>query len=149
MKAYFLNITALVLFSAVIDSLLPPKWNKYIKTITALMVTAVIISPFYSFEMPTFEEFDNETKQFKTEGNEIREEMIKKELEERIREDISLRLSEEYGINPEVQVRLSVNEKDEITGVKMVTLSGEKISDEVLKRINEIYAPSEVTVREY
>ena len=149
MKAYLLNICALVLFSAVIDTILPEKWNKYIKIITALMVTAVIISPFSSFEVPSFEEFTYENKEFEEDGVKLQQEMIKNELEKRIEEDINQRLYDEYEVKVKAKVTVSVNQKDEITGVDLIRLSGSGLSEEIIKRINEIYSPSEVTVDEY
>ncbi|MBQ3037907.1 MAG: stage III sporulation protein AF [Clostridia bacterium] len=149
MRDYLMNITGAVLISVFCDVLLPDKWSKYVKTITGLMITAAIISPLGSFNIiPDMSGFISEAGRLEEEGEQVRNNMILEELEKNIEEDIRERFLKEFNREVSADVSVETNSDNEITGVKSIRLTGNKIDENMINRINEIYAPTEVYIDE-
>lgn len=148
MREYLMNIIGAVLISVFCDVLLPDKWSKYVKTITGLMITAAIISPLGSFELPDMSGFIRESQNIETKGLDTRNKMIVNELEKNIKKDITERFLSEFNADIEAEAVIEINADNEITGVKSITLRGKNITSQMIERVKEIYAPGEVFVNE-
>lgn len=146
MKNYFMNILGAVLVSGFLQLFLPSGWSRYTKILSGIIIICAMLSP-------VKEIFDFEMLDYTVEGEkigELGEERTKisvaKELERRIGEDIEVRMREEFGEEVKAECRLSTNENEEITAVDEVIITGE-VTEEMIKRIKEIYAPVSVRVR--
>lgn len=148
MREYLMNIIGAVLISVFCDVLLPDKWSKYVKTITGLVIMAAIISPLGNFEIPDMSEFVRESQNIETKGIDTRNKMIVNELEKNIENDISERFLAEFNIDIKAEAVIQINADNEITGVKSITLRGGNITAQMIERIREIYAPTEVFINE-
>ena len=144
MKGYLMNISGAVIISVFAEILLPGKWSKYIKIITGLIIISAIASPIKEKINFDISSYYKEVETLQTDATEYKQSLVAAELAKRVNDDCENRLLEEFGINVNVECDISVNEDNQITGVKTVKISGGKISDKAVERIKEIYAPQEV-----
>lgn len=145
MKEYLMRIIGAVLICVFADMLLTEKWSKYIKIITGLIIISAISSPIQKPLKLDFKEYFNETKQFETDGIKYSVELIKKELEKTLENDINKRFIDEFKQDIKAEVKVSLTDENKISGVEKINLIG-SINQEMINRINEIYAPEEVFV---
>ena len=145
MKEYLMRIIGAVLICVFADMLLTEKWSKYIKIITGLIIISAISSPIQKPLKLDFKEYFNETKQFETDGITYSVELIKKELEKTLENDINKRFIGEFKQDIKAEVEVSLNDENKISGVEKINLIG-SINQEMINRINEIYAPEEVFI---
>ena len=140
MKEYLMRIIGSVLICVFADMLLTEKWSKYIKIITGLIIISAISAPFQKPLNLDFKEYFNETKKLETDGMEYSIELIKKELEKSLENDINKRFIDEFKQDIKTQVNVSLNDENKISGVEKINLIG-TINQKMIDRINEIYAP--------
>ena len=145
MKEYLMRIIGAVLICVFADMLLTEKWSKYIKIITGLIIISAISAPLQKPLNLDFKEYFNETKKLESDGMEYSIELIKKELEKSLENDINKRFIDEFNQNIKAQVDVSLNDENKISGVEKINLIG-TINQEMIDRINEIYAPEEVLI---
>ena len=145
MKEYLMRIIGAVLIYVFADMLLTEKWSKYIKIITGLIIISAISAPFEKPLNLNFKEYFNESKKLETNGIEYSVELVKKELEKSLANDINSRFIEEFNQDIEARVDVSLNEENKISGVEKINLIGE-VNQKMVDRINEIYAPKEVLI---
>lgn len=145
MKEYLMRIIGAVLICVFADMLLTEKWSKYIKIITGLIIISAISSPIQKPLKLDFKKYFNETKQFETDGIKYSVELIKKELEKTLENDINKRFIDEFKQDIKAEVEVSLNDENKISGVEKINLIG-SINQEMINRINEIYAPEEVFI---
>lgn len=141
-----MSITGAVLISIFFDMIVPPKWAKYMKIITGFIIITTIMTPVVRVAIPDFTQFKYEAKKLEIDGTEYQKKLIGKELAKNIENDIQIRIKEEYGIDVSAKVIISINENNEITGIKTIVLSGQQIDDKVKNRLKEIYSPEEVII---
>ncbi len=149
MKQYLMSIIGAVLVAVFSDVVLSEKWSKYIKIITGLIIIGSIITPLEKLNIPAMEDFFGEAEQIAIDGDEYQKKLIIEDLCKKIREDIKIRLRDEFNIEADIEVSVGVNENNEITGVRTIRITGDKIGESVKKRLDEIYAPEEVIIDEY
>ena len=139
MKTYILTVIGAAVLSAFTTILTPEKWRKYISLITGLVIISCIMKPvaqltktdlFSGFNAIENTELYEEYRQSK---------IVIEELEKSVARDIEKRLKDEFGINAGAKVNLTVNENNEITGVKKIRITGCKINTAVKERLCYIY----------
>lgn len=145
MKEYLMRIIGAVLICVFADMLMTEKWSKYIKIITGLIIISAISAPIQKPLKLDFKEYFNETKKLETDGIQYSVELIKKELEKSLENDINSRFLEEFNQDIDAQVDVSLNDENKISGVEKINLIG-TINQKMIDRINEIYAPEEVLI---
>lgn len=148
MREYIFSIAAMAILSAVCDILLPKGWRAYVRTVTGLLLIMTIIRPIADIGGITFPESFAIPEEITAYGDTAARDLVKAEAESRISQDIKERLAEELSVGTEVSVRLDTDFEGKITGVRSVIISGKGLTEEVRKRINEIYAPGEVILNE-
>lgn len=146
MKGYILRITVAILVSCLSQMIIPKGWEKYIKIITGLIIISTIASGFGLKLNLDFSDNLFDVKTVKFEGEEYKNNLIKEEFAKKINEDIEKRANDEFGVRLDADVEIDVNEENEIVGILKIELTGDNILPEVIDRIEEIYAPSEVAV---
>lgn len=143
MRAYILTIIGATLLSAYASNLSPESWRKYVKIITGLVLIICILSPLKTLvRTEWFENFDI-TQVSEAEGK-TQTELISEELSERVETDIEARLRSEFNINASARVKISVNDKGEIAGVKEIRVRGAPLTPAAKKRLGEVYGTDEV-----
>lgn len=143
MKAYILTIIGATLLSAYASNLAPESWRKYVKIITGLVLIICILSPLKTLvKTDWFGDFD--IAEISGVEGKTQTELISEELSERVKDDIEERLRNEYNINASARVKISVNDKGEITGVKEIRVSGANLSAAAKNRLCEVYGTDEV-----
>lgn len=145
MKGYLMSIVGAVLICIFTEIALPEKWGKYIKVITGLIIISTIASPLEKSFRLDFKEYFDTREEIQINAQDYTINMIKKELENTIANDIKLRMSDEFGADILADVYVSLNEENKISGILKINLIG-NVNDLMVNRINEIYAPKEVLV---
>ena len=126
-----------------IEYLVPNGWQKYIKLISGFIIISVLISPFSAkFSTDFLEDFEFDSKLL-SEGEDLMYEKVKSELETRVKDDIILRVSEEFSQNVDAVVTVKTNSKGEIENVERIELKGKK-NDDITKRLKFLYGTEEV-----
>lgn len=138
MKGYILTIIGATLLSAYASNLAPENWRKYVQIITGLVLIICILSPIKSLvKTDFFSDFD--IAEISGVEGKTQTELVAEELAERVEADIEERLKNEFGINVTAKVQISVNDKDEIAGVKEIHVSGAKLGKSAKDRLCEVY----------
>ncbi len=145
MKNCLMRIVGAVLINIFTDSALPPKWSKYTKILTGLIIISAIFSPVEKLFDIDFDSFFKTPETLFSSADNYSVSLIKSELEENIEKDISTRILDEFDTKISAEVSVSVNEENKISGISSINLIG-NINQSILDRINEIYAPTEVLI---
>lgn len=147
MREYILSITAAAVLSSFAAILSPDKWRKYISVITGLVVISCIISPLSKFSKNDlfngFEYIENN----ESYSLDMQKEIIIEELQKSIGDDISKRLFDEYGISVNAFAEITINDNNEITGIKKITVKGAKLTPMQKSRLCTIYGISEDDIK--
>lgn len=146
MREYLMNIAGAVIITVFAEVLLPYNWSKYVKIITGLIIISAIATPLKDKINFDISQFFDESEEYRIEGEEYSRELVRRELSDKINADCEQRLLDEFNLNADVKCEIEINENEEITGVKSIEIIAEEVGDGVIYRINEIYAPREVTV---
>lgn len=145
MKGYLMSIVGAVLICVFTEIALPEKWGKYIKIITGLIIITTIASPLERTFKLNFDEYFDTPQEIRINAQDYTINMIKKELENTVANDIKQRMSDEFNEDISADVYVSLNEENKISGILKINLIG-NVNDLMVNRINEIYAPEEVLV---
>lgn len=144
-KSYILSVAVAAVVSSVISMLSPQKWSKYVGIITGLAVVICIGQPVFSLlDADLFENIEIQTEQTKTNGSNILNSEIKKELALKLEEDITKRLMEEFRLRVAVKAEIAVNIAGQIEGVDKITVFGDKPDAAAIGRIRDIYGAREI-----
>lgn len=143
MKAYIMTIIGATILSAYAANFAPDSWRKYVRIITGLVLIICVLSPVKSLiGVDLFADFDiSDVSGVK---GKTQTELIAQELTERVEADIEERLRKEFGLSASANVKISVNDKDEIEGVKEIRVSGGRLSTAAKSRLSEVYGTDEV-----
>ena len=145
MKAYIISIAVSTVISAVVTMITPEKWSKYVGIVTGLVVTVCIAQPIINLmHADVFEGFSYNVTANKSEGEAVLYRQIKAELEKRISDDAKNRLKTEFGRACEVRVEVAMTGSGEVTGVKKISVYGDKIDAVVIGRLRDVYGAEEV-----
>ncbi len=143
MKSYLIKIVGAVLICVFTDHALPDKWSKYVRIITGLIIISAIASPLEKPLNLNFDDYFKVSQKLEYDGEEYQRSLIKEELEKTISNDIQTRISDEFDVNISANVDIEINEENKISGIDKISLQGD-INENILNRINEIYAPKEI-----
>ena len=144
MDKYLTTLITAAVLSAVAKNVSPERWQKYISIITGIMLVSVIVSPLFEIaKVDLFEEFSyaDETNMF------AQHEAVKVELEKRVSEDAKKRLTNELGGEYKVEVRLFVNENNEIEGVEEMIVWTKEEEAPVKRILGAVYSPQKISFR--
>lgn len=147
MKEYILSIIGAAVLSSFAAMLSPEKQRKYIGVITGLVIISCIVSPISKLtgtELFGGFEYIEDCEKY---TYDMQKEMIIEELNESIGEDVSKRLSEEYGINAAADVSVSVNENNEIDGITEIRIGGASLTNAQKARLCEVYGIREDKIK--
>mgnify|MGYP004589445475 FL=1 len=143
MRAYILTVIGAAVLSSFASILTPDKWRKYVGVITGLVIISCIIAPISRLtKADLFSGFGaiEESEQY---SENLRKRIVREELEKRVGEDLSARLLNEFNADVRSEVKISINENNEITGISSVRIKGIKPDERITARICEIYGLSE------
>lgn len=144
-KSYILSVAVTAVISSIISMLSPAKWSKYVGMITGLAVVICIGQPVFSLlNEDLFKNIQLQTEVIQTNGNDILNQEIKKELAKKVEEDIINRLKNEFALTVSVEADIAVNMAGEIEGVRKITVFGDKPDAAAVGRIRDIYGVREV-----
>ncbi len=143
MRAYILTVIGAAVLSSFASILTPDKWRKYVGVITGLVIISCIIAPISRLtKEDLFSGFGaiEESEQY---SENLRKRIVREELEKRVGEDLSARLLNEFNADVRSEVKISINENNEITSISSVRIKGIKPEERITARICEIYGLSE------
>jgi hypothetical protein len=144
-KSYILSVAVTAVISSIISMLSPAKWSKYVGMITGLAVVICIGQPVFSLlNEDLFKNIQFQTEVRQTNGNDILNQEIKKELAKKVEEDIINRLKDEFALTVSVEADIAVNMAGEIEGIRKITFFGDKPDAAAVGRIRDIYGVREV-----
>lgn len=144
-KSYILSVAVTAVISSIISMLSPAKWSKYVGMITGLAVVICIGQPVFSLlNEDLFKNIQLQTEVIQTNGNDILNQEIKKELAKKVEEDIIKRLKGEFALTVSVEADIAVNMAGEIEGIRKITVFGDKPDAAAVGRIRDIYGVREV-----
>jgi hypothetical protein len=144
-KSYILSVAVTAVISSIISMLSPAKWSKYVGMITGLAVVICIGQPVFSLlNEDLFKNIQLQTEVIQTNGNNILNQEIKKELAKKVEEDIINRLKNEFALTVSVEADIAVNMAGEIEGIRKITFFGDKPDAAAVGRIRDIYGVREV-----
>lgn len=144
-KSYILSVAVTAVISSIISMLSPAKWSKYVGMITGLAVVICIGQPVFSLlNEDLFKNIQLQTEVIQTNGNNILNQEIKKELAKKVEEDIINRLKNEFALTVSVEADIAVNMAGEIEGIRKITVFGDKPDAAAVGRIRDIYGVREV-----
>ena len=143
MRAYILTVIGAAVLSSFASILTPDKWRKYVGVITGLVIISCIIAPISRLtKEDLFSGFGaiEESEQY---SENLRKRIVREVLEKRVGEDLSARLLNEFNADVRSEVKISINENNEITAISSVRIKGIKPEGRITARICEIYGLSE------
>ncbi len=145
MGTYIISIAATTVISAVITMLTPEKWSKYVGVVTGLVVTVCIARPIISImQSDVLDGFNYTVSTTQSKGDTMFRDELKKELENRIDEDVSKRLKSEFNADCNAKSEVEISETGEVKGVSSIYVSGDKIDAVAIGRLREVYGAKEV-----
>ena len=138
MRGYFMMVVGAAVLSALASIMTPEKWRKYIQLVTGIVILCCITSPIAAFlgsdggfsipEISSAADYDED----------MHKDIVIEELRERIEEDIEERMKREYGAQIIAEVKIDINENNEIEGVTRIYIRG-KLNEAAKQRLCEIY----------
>lgn len=143
MREYILSVIGAAVLSSFASMLSPSGWRKYIGVITGLVVISCIISPLSRLSRADLFKGFGYIENNEEYSLDMQEEIIRGEFSERIGEDISKRLFDEYGIKVSAAAGIKINEKYEIEGIEKIVIKGGRLNAAQKKRICEVYGVGE------
>ncbi|MCH5185352.1 MAG: hypothetical protein J1F64_04415 [Oscillospiraceae bacterium] len=135
MREYITIIAGAAVLSVLADIISPETWKKYIKIVTGIVISCVIIQPaaqIRSINIFTGFEEDFEAEEYNA------AEKVADTLCVNIQKDIKERIFEKTGIKTECDVKLSINDDGLIESVDKIYIYG-NIGDEMRKELAYIY----------
>lgn len=142
MKAYIITIIGATLLSAIGAIIALEKWRGYVQLITGLVIISCIISPITSILKSDILNGFESIEENVTNSENIQQDLVIKELEKRINEDISARLEREFDLSVSAECEILVNGDGEIEGVDEIYIYGDKLTDSAKNRLCEVYGLS-------
>lgn len=137
MREYIITIIGASVISGAAHILTPASWVKYVKLITGIVILSVIASPItHISNINLFSDFSIEESEI---DENIQINTISTELEKRIEEDIRERIQTEFSHEATADVVITINENNEITGVKHITVLTDANKEKVISRMCEVY----------
>lgn len=148
MKSYILTVIGAAVLSSFGTLLAPEKWRKYVNLITGLVIISCIMTPiakltktdlFSGFNAIENTQMYEEYKQSK---------IILDELEKRVCDDIEKRLENEFGIEAKAEIKIDINENNEITGIRQIHIKNASLTKAAKERLCYIYGINEAMIKD-
>lgn len=148
MTAYISSIIAAAVLSGAASLLSPENWRKYVGMITGIVILCTIISPLSEISVTDiFDSFETRiSTQETTEGEELRLDMIKKELSSRVNADIEERIRKEFGADIKANTEIAADADGNITGVKKIVVDG-RLTETAVNRLCEVYGIEKASIK--
>lgn len=148
MTAYISSIIAAAVLSGTASLLSPESWRKYVGMITGVVILCTIISPLSKTDVADiFDSIDSRISAQETEaGEELRLDMIKKELSERVNRDIKERMKKEFNADINAEAEISADADGNITGVSEIVID-RRLSETAVNRLCEVYGIEKASIR--
>ncbi len=146
MKTYILSIAVTTVLSAVVNMITPDKWSKYVGVVTGLVVMLCIAQPIIGImNRDTLADFSYTTDTRITDGEKLLCANIRTELEGHINRDIKDRLKRDFNRDCSADTEVAMTDKGEVTGVRRITVYGDRIDAVIIGKLRDVYGAEEVS----
>lgn len=137
MREYIMSIIGAGILCSFSEILSPDKWKKYIKLVTGVIITVIMISPIKKIDMHVFDIFNNQT-EYAVDGSLLKN-TVKEELESKVADDVRMRIKEKYGCESEVKAVAGTDEENNITGIELIEVKTNAEAAGAAAIITEVY----------
>ncbi len=144
MKAYILKVIGAAMLASVSEFAVPKEWKKYMRLVTGFILISVLMLPLTQKIPDTdfFSQFEM-TSDLKTDGEQALYKNIKEQFESDIAEDITKRISDEFGKNIKAKVEVKTTADGKIEKVERIELFSKR-DEEIEKRMKFVYGTDEI-----
>ncbi len=144
MKAYILKVIGAAMLASVSEFAVPKEWKKYMRLVTGFILISVLMLPLTQKIPDTdfFSQFEM-TSDLKTDGEQALYKNIKEQFESDIAEDITKRISDEFGKNIKAKVEVKTTSDGKIEKVERIELFSKR-DEEIEKRMKFVYGTDEI-----
>lgn len=144
MKAYILKVIGAAMLASVSEFAVPKEWKKYMRLVTGFILISVLMLPLTQKIPDTdfFSQFEM-TSDLKTDGEQALYKNIKEQFESDIAEDITKRISDEFGKNIKAKVEVKTTSDGKIEKVEQIELFSKR-DEEIEKRMKFVYGTDEI-----
>lgn len=144
MKAYILKVIGAAMLASVSEFAVPKEWKKYMRLVTGFILISVLMLPLTRKIPDTdfFSQFEM-TSDLKTDGEQALYKNIKEQFESDIAEDITKRISDEFGKNIKAKVEVKTTSDGKIEKVERIELFSKR-DEEIEKRMKFVYGTDEI-----
>ena len=132
------------MLSAMAQILSPESWRKYVSFITGLVVISCIISPVENLARTKAFSFGFSDNATDIRGAVSQQELINKELSDRISADIEERLLSEFNLDITASVELKLNSGEQIEGVEKIRIKGAELNRKAIERLEDVYGTDKI-----
>ena len=144
MKAYILKVIGAAMLASVSEFAVPKEWKKHMRLVTGFKLISVLMLPLTQKIPDTdfFSQFEM-TSDLKTDGEQALYKNIKEQFESDIAEDITKRISDEFGKNIKAKVEVKTTADGKIEKVERIELFSKR-DEEIEKRMKFVYGTDEI-----
>ncbi len=144
MKAYILKVIGAAMLASVSEFAVPKEWKKYMRLVTGFILISVLMLPLTRKIPDTdfFSQFEM-TSDLKTDGEQALYKNVKEQFESDIAEDITKRISDEFGKNIKAKVEVKTTADGKIEKVERIELFSKR-DEEIEKRMKFVYGTDEI-----
>lgn len=144
MKAYILKVIGAAMLASVSEFAVPKEWKKYMRLVTGFILISVLMLPLTRKIPDTdfFSQFEM-TSDLKADGEQALYKNIKEQFESDIAEDITKRISDEFGKNIKAKVEVKTTSDGKIEKVERIELFSKR-DEEIEKRMKFVYGTDEI-----
>lgn len=144
MKAYILKVIGAAMLASVSEFAVPKEWKKYMRLVTGFILISVLMLPLTQKIPDTdfFSQFEM-TSDLKTDGEQALYKNIKEQFESDIAEDITKRISDEFGKNIKAKVEVKTTSDGKIEKVERIELFSKR-DEKIEKRMKFVYGTDEI-----
>ncbi len=138
MREYIMSVIGAGLLCSVSEIISPDKWKKYIKLLTGVIITIIMLSPVKQIDFDVVDDFRSITPEYPTD-NSLLLNTVKSEFENRISEDIKERIFQKYDVNSEVVTTSETDDNGNVTGIALIQIKTFAECPGVTDMITQIY----------
>lgn len=140
MREYILTLIGAGIMCTLSEIIAPDKWYKYIKLFTGVLIAILIVSPIKKFDMNVLDDISYKAQ---APDDSILKREIQHGLEERINEDIKMRIKENFGCGSEVATDVISDSDGNIIGISTIKIKTTANKANVRKMVCGIYGIEE------
>ena len=138
MREYIMSVIGAGVLCSVSEIISPDKWKKYIKLLTGVIITIIMISPVKQIDFDMVYDFCSITPEYAVD-NSLLCDTVKGEFENRISKDIKERIFQKYGVKSEVVTTSETDDKGNVTGIALIKIKTFAKCPGVMDMITQIY----------